>query len=214
LLLAPIVAVALSAMQRYPLGSIVKNRVDAWLIPWVAVLLALALTDITNRAPLRRVARQFPRGLSIAIVAVAAVLYIAGDIHSATGYVPTRAHVAIAALTRASQHGNVTYIVANDWPVDLVLPGRITIVTDHNSETDFSVVPPPPYRTLHDDNATQAASELRPACGHTVTVVGITAESLRSILQHVGCPFTIQAATTNGTRQPHDDIVTVNMNNG
>jgi hypothetical protein len=210
LLLAPVLAVVLSAMQRYPLGSIVKDRVDSWLIPWVAVLVALTLTDIENLGAVRRFVRKVPRGLAITTVGVVAVLLVVGLFRSANGYVPTRASPAVAALARAADRGDVTYVAANDWPVDLLLPGPITIVTDNDSETNFSVVLDQPYRTLHDD-ATRAASELRSACGRTATIVGVALESLRPMLRKVGCPFTIQHSTRNGTDQPHDDIVTVSM---
>jgi len=211
LLLAPVVAVALSATQRYPLGSIVKDRVDSWLIPWIAVVVALALTDIENLGAVRRFVRHVPRGLAIAAVTVVAVVLVGGVSRSAKGYVPTRAGDAVAALARAADRGDVTYVAANDWPVDLLLPGPITIVTDNDSETNFSVVLDLPYRTLHDDDAIRAASELRSACGRTVTIVGVAPESLGSILRRVGCPFTIQHTTKNASRQPHDDIVTVRM---
>ena len=59
LLLAPLLAIVLSATQRYPMGTIGRARVEAWLMPWVAVLLALALDEIAQVVPVRdlRVAR-------------------------------------------------------------------------------------------------------------------------------------------------------------
>jgi hypothetical protein len=211
LLLAPLVAVVLSVMQLYPLGSIVEDRVDSWLIPWIAVVVALTLTDIERLPDVRRFVRRIPRGAAIMAVTVLALLLVAAQARSAKGYVPTRARVAVASLARATSRGDVTYVIANDWPVDLLLPGPITIITDHASETDFSVVLDRQPRSLHADNAVLAASELRSACGHTATVVGVAPTSLRRIVQNVGCTFTVEKATTNGTSSPHDDIVTVNF---
>ena len=209
LLLAPLVAVVLSATQRYPLGSIDKDRVDSWLIPWIAVVVALTLTDVENLASVQRFLLRLPRVVAITAITVLALVLAVAVSRSAKGYVPTRARVAVAALARDADRGDVTYVAANDWPVDLLLPGTITIVTDHDSETDFSVVLDRQPRTLHIDDAVRAASELRPACGHTATIVGVARELLPPILRKVGCGFTVEHATTNGTRQPHDDIVTV-----
>jgi hypothetical protein len=209
LLLAPLVAVLLSATRRYPLGSIVENRLDSWLVPWVAVVVALTLTDIENVDAVKRFLRRLPRSAATTATAVLALLLVIGVSHSAKGYVPTRASVAVATLARAGDRGDITYVAANDWPVDLLLPGPIAIVTDRASETDFSVVLERQPRTLHIYDAVRAAGELRAACGHTAIIVGIASESLRPILPKVGCAFTVVSAATNGTRQPADDIVTI-----
>jgi hypothetical protein len=211
LLFAPLVAVAASAAQLYPLGSIVKNRVDAWLIPWIAVLLALTLTEIQRLPAVRRFSQQMPRRVAFAAAAVAGLLLAAAVARSATGYVPTRARLAVAELSQAAQRGEATFVAANDWPVALVFPGPVRFVTDRASETNFSAVLPGPTKSLHADDVARAARELRPACGHTATIVGVAEETLLPVLRQVGCAFTVEHASGTGTGQPHDDVVTVRL---
>jgi hypothetical protein len=211
LLLAVPLAIALSATHRYPLGSIVLARVDAWLIPWIAVIVAITLTDFAALPVVHRVVGRVPMRARIVAVGVVAILLCAGVARDAKGYVPMRAQVAVGMLTRAADAAMLTYVAEDDWPVDLLLPGRIRIVTDHNSETNFSVVLDGQPRTLHFRDIQLAAGELRDACGHSATIVGVSRAALRPILRSVGCPLAAEHSTTNGTPLAHDDIVTVTL---
>ncbi|MGZ8763795.1 MAG: hypothetical protein ACXW2Y_10780, partial [Acidimicrobiia bacterium] len=205
LLLAPLLAIALSVLRLYPLGSIVQARVDAWLIPWIAVPVALALTELARLPVAQHILRRVPPTVRIVAVGVVVLLVGAGVARDADGYPPTRARAAVTAIVRAARSGEPTYVAKNDWPVDLLLPGPIRIVDDRNSESQFSVVLEGRPRTLHVEDVPRAARELRGACGHTATIAGVTTESLRPILPRVGCPFRDVQSTTNGTGLPHDD---------
>jgi len=211
LLLAPVLAIALSALHRYPLGSIVQARVDAWLIPWIAVILALALTDLARLPEVQRILRRVPQSVGFATIGVVVILLGVGLARDAKGYPPTRAQAAVTAIVKAARSGDPTYVAHNDWPVDLLLPGPIRIVDDRNSESQFSVVLGSRPRTLHVEDPPLAARELRGACGQTATIVGVTTESLRPILAKVGCLSTDLQFFTNGTGLPHDNVVTVTL---
>ena len=76
---------------RYPLGSIVQARVDAWLIPWVAVVLALALTDLARLPGVQRILNRVPQAVRIATIGFVVVLLGVGVARDAEGYPPTRA---------------------------------------------------------------------------------------------------------------------------
>jgi len=211
LLTAPLLAIALSALEVYPLGSIVQARVDAWLIPWIAVTLALAVTDLFRVPRVRAALERVPQPARIAGLGVVLVLLSVGVTMDAKGYPRTRAERAVAALVRSERAGERTFLAWNDWPVELLLPGPIRIVDDRDSDSQFSVVRDRQPRTLHAEDRDLAARELRTACGHTATIVGVTKESLAAILPSVRCRSQIVGATTNDTGLPHDDVITVSF---
>ena len=211
LILAPLEAVGLSVAHRYPLGSILTNRVDAWLLPWVGVMIALALTDLTSVRFVRRRAQTVPGAVAYLALGLAGALVFAASARNAKGYPPTRADLAVTALTRAARAGRPAFVADVDWPVDLKLPNPVRIVTDRNSETDFSVVPGRHISVLHVRDEPRAIQELHATCQHTVTIVGVASNSLQRIFARLGCPILAWRVATSNTTLHFDDIVTVTL---
>jgi hypothetical protein len=209
LLLAPVLAIVLSVSRRYPLGSIVQSRVDAWLIPWIAVMLALGLTDLVRLPAARRIVQKVPRAVWFVALGLVVLVLGAGVARDAEGYPTTDARAAVGAVVGAARAGEPAYVVKNDWPVDLLLPGRIRIVEDRTSESQFSVVPGHGIKSLDVDDPKLAARQLRSACGATATIAGVTTETLRDILPMVGCRSRTVRFATSGTGLPHDNVLTV-----
>jgi hypothetical protein len=204
-----VLAVLLSAAHKFPLGSLVTNRYDTWLLPWVGVMVALALTDLARVAWIRDRVRATPPEVRVVVAGAAAVVLAVLLVSELGGYKPVRAQPAAAALVNAPA-AQPTYLSRYDWPVQLLLPGPIRLVTDRGSETDFDVARSRP-RHLDDKHAAQAAQELRAACGQTVTIVGVAREPLAAILRDTGCAVRAEQFTANGTSLPFDDVAVVRL---
>lgn len=208
LLMAAVFAIVLSAAQRYPLGTIGKGRVDAWLMPWVAVLLALSLTEIAAVPRVRGLIRRTSDPVKIAAVGLVPLAFAAVAWERTEHYPTVRARDAVAALARVKGRGP-TYVVNGDFSVALLVPTPIRIVDDEHSATGWSVVFPGGPRVLHISNPKRAARELRAACGKTAVIAGANAQTLERVLPRVGCRVRQKRTQSYGTADPHDDTVVV-----
>ena len=209
LLLAPVAAVALSAARRYPMGTIGKARIEAWLMPWIAVLVALTLAELARVLGTRPAVERVSITTRRVTVGVLALLLAAAALVGTTGYVPTRARRAAAAIAAARRTGRPAFITQNDYPVELLFPGPLRIVTDRRTAQGFSVVLSGQPRGLPNHDARRAAISLRSVCGQTATIVGLPRSMFQRVLRQVGCPVVSQRFTRNGTAQPYDDVGTV-----
>jgi hypothetical protein len=209
LLLAPGFAIVLSATQRYPLGTVGRGRIDAWLMPWVAVFLALTLTEIAAVSRVRALVGRASNPMKAAVVGLVAVALAAVAWEHTTHYPTVRARDAVATLARVQRRRGLTYIVNGDFPVAVLAPGQIRIVDDPRSTTGWSVAFRGGPRTLHLNDPARAARELRPACGKTAVIAGAYAKTIARVLPRVGCPVQRERTRRYGTSDPHDDTVVV-----
>ena len=156
-------------------------------MPWVAVLLALSLTEIAAVPRVRGLIGRASNPVKIAAVGLVALAFAAVAWERTMHYPTVRARDAVAALARVKGRG-LTYVVNGDFPVAVLVPTPIRIVDDDHSTTGWSVVFPGGPRVLHINNPQRAARELRPACGRTAVIAGANAKTLARVLRRVGCP--------------------------
>lgn len=192
------------------LGTIGMARIEAWLMPWVSVFLALTLAEIARVAEGRGLLANVSVPFRNAVVGVLAVALAIGAVRCTTHYPTTRARSAFATLARTERSG-VAYIVDGNFPVDLGAPGPIRVVEDHHSTTGFDVVPSRPVHVLHLDNVVRAAGELRLACSGTAAIAGANARSIAAVLARVGCPVLQEQVNSRGTPSTFDDTVVLSF---
>jgi hypothetical protein len=209
LLAAPVLAVILSAAQRYPLAIKGYSRVDAWLMPWIVVLLALALTDLASVAEISAFAARVPTVVRTAtFAAVALVLAVVAWQHT-PGYPTTRSRQALRTLTEVGKNGPA-YVVYQDDPIDVVAPSPIHIVNDDRSLQGYSVAGlGGGLHVLQLSPADAAARELQAACGHTAVIAGAAAAAVATVLPSVRCRVLRQQVQTQGTPRVDDDTIVV-----
>jgi hypothetical protein len=208
LLAAPVVAVALSVTRRYPLATVGNARIEAWLMPWIAVLLALALTDIGSLRDTRALVARVASPLKIAAVGIAALVVAAVAWRSTAHYPTARASHALATIQAVG--GNpVRYVVDADFPVDLIVPGSIRILKSSHTTTGFTVGFNGRLRVLHVNSRAVAAGELRRACGRTAAIAGTNMKHLAKVLPLVGCPVLHAREVTYGGAQVVDSTVVI-----
>ncbi len=178
-------------------------------MPWVAVLLALALAEVAAVAPVRDGVARVPWAARVVVVTVAAVALAAVAWNRAASYPTTHSRAALETLVQASAHGPA-YIAYQDDPIDLVAPGPIRIVNDRTSLQGYSVAGVGGgLRILHLYPGDVAARELRPACGHTAAIAGFDIQAVEAVLPLVGCRALQRHVDTHGTARVDDDTIVV-----
>ena len=208
LLAAPVVAIVLSAARRYPLGTVGNGRIEAWLMPWVAVLFALTLTEIGSRREARALVARIPHVVRTTVIAVVAVA-VAGVAWHSTGHYPTT-HARQALQTVENAGGNpARYVVDADFPVGLIAPGPIRILESSHTTTGFTIAYPGRLRVLHVNSHAVAARELRIACGRTAAIAGTDLKHLAKVLPLVGCPVLHTREVSYGGAQVVDSTVVI-----
>jgi hypothetical protein len=210
LLLAPLFAIAFSIAQRYPLAtSSSDSRVEASLMPWVMVLLVLAITDIVTAVVARSPALR-SRPLLIGVVAVAAVALGFSAWQNTLAYPPMHARGALQILARARTDGPI-YVANGNDPVNFAADVPVHIMTDHDTLQGWIVTGfgnGSILRVLHLNSPDLAAKELRPACGHTAAIAGGDQRALTATLPLLGCKVLSRSTETFGTGE-HDDDTTL-----
>ena len=186
LLLAPVFAIVLSATRRYPLGTVGNARIEAWLMPWIAVLFALTLTEIGSVREARELVARVSKPLKTVAVGIVALTLVGLAWHSTAHYPTTRARLALQTVETVRGQP-VRYVVDGDFPVDLVAPGPIRILKSSHTTTGFTVAFSGQLRVLHINTPAIAARELRRACGRTAAIAGTDVERLSKLLPLIGC---------------------------
>ena len=136
LFLAPALAVILSVTQLYPLGPLGKARIEAWMMPWIAVLVALTFTELGSLPSVRSLVARVPRMLGAAAVAVLALALVAGAAKATVVYPATRAREALRTIAAYKNNG-FAYVANHDFPIELVAPGPIRVVKNARSTTNY-----------------------------------------------------------------------------
>jgi hypothetical protein len=190
LLAALVLAIVLSAARRYPLGTVGNARIEAWLMPWIAVLFALTLTEIGSVDATRAFVARLSNPAKAAVVGIVALALAGAAWHSTAHYPTSSARAALHTLqTVGGSAGNtVRYVVDADFPIDVVAPDPIRILKSNRTATGFTVALSGGLRVLHVNSPARAASELRAACGRTAAITGTDATRLTKVLPLVGCP--------------------------
>lgn len=201
LLMAPVFAIVLSASQHYPLGARGVSRIEAWLLPWAAVLLALTFTELGAVPHVRRFVAQLSNPMKTVAVALVAFALVAAAWTKTHHYPTVRARAALDTLTVVKGRG-LAYVADEDFPVDLLVTTPIRVVDDNVSTTGWTVELRDGPRVLHLADVALAARELRPACDSTAAIAGASTVDLRKVLPLVGCPVLqerVKAPSAAGT---------------
>jgi hypothetical protein len=207
LLLAPLSAVGFSIAQRYPLAtSSSDSRVEASLMPWIMVLLVLAITEIVTTALARGTAVR-SRPLILAVVVVVAVALGQAAWANTLAYPGMHARGALQVLAE-KRAGGPSYVANGDDPLNFAANLPVRIVTDHNALQGWIVAAlgdGSTLRVLHLNSPDVAAQELEPACGHTAAIGGGDQRALSATFLLLDCKVLHKSTETWGTTQIDDD---------
>jgi hypothetical protein len=211
LLLAPVFAVGLSAAQRYPLAIRGNSRIEAWLMPWICVLLALAVVEIGELAIVRNAGARVPGALASLLVVVVAVVFATAAWGHTITYPTTRSRVALRTLDRMRATGPI-FVAFGVHPLDLVAPGPLHFVNDRTSDLGYSVDRlGGGLRILDVHPLDLTARELRPACGHTAAIAGADPRTIAAALLFLPCHALHEQVDTQGTPDIDDDTVVLTL---
>jgi hypothetical protein len=201
--------VILSVAELYPLGPLGMARIEAWMMPWIAVLVALTLTELGNQAAIRSFAARLPRNLAAAAVAVVGLALVAGAARATVVYPTTRAREALRTITPYKNDG-FAFVANHDFPIDLVAPGPIRVVENAGSTTNYSVELSG-FHGIHANDPLIAAYELDRACGSNAAIVGVDPKTLTEAFPHMHCQVLTERVNRRHTSEVHDDTVILRL---